>query len=286
MRKGSWNWDVEQLLERYEAELNDAGYDASIRRLRSNDQAIGVEIPGHIVFVGNSNSKEIKARNLRLFQQWAHNNDLESSVIFYNPASTSIKRNGYTIPTSEQMFQRVHETHKYPRSNAMSLYNASERRNIYSFTEREQQAPQFHQLPRTAKGRSYVNQFAYNIQSEKLETAIMQTVLRDYSHLYGSQKWEFAQRNHGTEYVGRFLSTKRVPVSITDIVQRNHHNQVISGIKPSDLYNNIMDNTTYVDGRTRSDGCYEVTRVTTKGDSVTRDRLLFDSEREFRDETE
>jgi len=223
-RKNSWEYKVNELIGQYEAELQNANYTPSIKQLKSTGKSIGILVPetNHIVFIANADHKSLKSNILQSIQNQAQQNGLESSLIFYLHETT---------PLAEQVYNRVRDTHEYPRSNALSLYTPQERQRAFSFTDREKIVPLFHRLANERRNGRMVQQSAYNLQRGTMETIVMQQMLKDYSHLSEprDQWWKY-EGEHGQPYKGRFLDVRHVTIpSIVDLVDRKKHNQIING---------------------------------------------------------
>lgn len=221
MRKGSWGYKVDQLLQQYEADLSAAGLTPCIRRLTRNNKAIAIEVPEtkHMLFIGNQSAKEMKDKNLLHLRRIAQNNGLESSLIFYQTDK----------PVSETVYTRVRDEYSNFRSNPLSHYPTHLQHRMFSLGDRELAGRQFHALPSATVNHVRVPQFAYNIQGDDLNSIVMQQAIRNYDHLRGTDRWTFAQNDHNKPLKRVYLDTKRVPVSITDIVDRSAHNRLLYG---------------------------------------------------------
>ncbi len=224
VRKNSWEYKINELIGKYEAELQNASYTPSIKKLKSTEKSIGILVPetNHIVFIANADHKSLKSNTLQSIQNQAQQKGLESSLIFYLHEKT---------PLPEQVYKRVRDTHEYPRSNALSLYTPQERQRAFSFTDREKVVPLFHRLENKIRNGRMVQQSAYNLQRGTMETIVMQEMLKDYSHLSEprNQWWKY-ESEHGKPYKGRFLDVRHVTIpSIVDLVDRKRHNLIING---------------------------------------------------------
>jgi len=277
MRKGSWPYKVDQLLQQYEAEFKDKHYRPTIRQLKKDkiNLAIQVERPllentlvtspwfdghyrvvnkdqdhvtlqpqkndttyiddiqrdpiqvpkdqvevkDHILFIGNGSNKRIKADDLSELHKWAKYNGLESSVIFYRTDK----------PKTEQVYRRLRDEYSNFRTGPLSHYPSHVQQRMFSLGDRELAGKRFHPLQNAIVKGVRVPQFAYNLQDDDLSTIVMQQAVRNYDHLRGTDRWAYAQNDHNRPLDRVYLDTKRVNVTIADIVDRAAHNQLING---------------------------------------------------------
>ena len=221
MRKGSWPYKVDQLLQRYEADLVNAGFTPRIRRLSSNDKAVAVQVPetNHMIFIGNQSASEMKPANLFHLRDVAADHGLESSLIFYRTDK----------PVSAKVYKRVRDEYSNFRTGPLSHYPSHLQQRMFSLGDRELAGKRFHPLRYAIVKSVRVPQFAYNLQDDDLSTIVMQQAVRNYDHLRGTDRWAYAQNDHNRPLDRVYLDTKRVNVTIADIVDRAAHNQLING---------------------------------------------------------